>query len=319
MNLKVGVIGAGYFGTRHAQNYARMKNVTLHAIADTNAEAAKRLARETNAQPFFQPHALLNQVDAVSITTPSQTHAAVALPYIRAGIPTLIEKPLATIMKDAARILRAAKKSGAPILVGHVERFNPAMEKLLELVRAPIFLEGRRLSRFSGRALDTDVVQDLLIHDIDLACALVGAAPSKIAAIGARVLTDKTDVASARLAFPCGAAAHLTASRVALKDKRRMHIFAEEGYFALDFQAQSLRRILTRDALSVGDGGVAQEFLERGAADGVAPLERELAHFVEVARGRVRPRIGVDEGCDALRLAERIVRAVDRSEAARRA
>ena len=222
-------------------------------------------------------------------------------------------------MKDAARILRAAEKSGAPVLVGHVERFNPAMEKLLEIVRKPIFLEGRRLSRFSGRALDTDVVQDLLIHDIDLARALVRAEPSRIAAIGARVLTDKTDVASAHLAFPGGAAAHLTASRVALKDKRRMHIFAEEGYFALDFQARSLRRILTRSSGSFDEGadGVAQEFLARGSAEDRAPLERELSHFVDVARGRVPPRIGVGEGCDALRLAERIVRAVKRSDAAR--
>jgi len=307
--LKVGIVGAGYFGTRHALVYAGMKGVELAGIADIDAAAARKLAAQTGAKAWRQPDALVGRVDAVSITTPSRSHAEVTLPYIRAGIPVLIEKPIALDLRDATHIIRAAAKSGAPVLVGHVERFNPAVEALLESVDSPVFVESARLGRFSGRARDTDVVCDLLIHDLDLLLAIFAEQPRTVTAIGAPVFSDKMDMVSARFAYDSGAAASITASRVALKDKRNMHVFCErQGYFKIDFQAQALQRVPPPDPAAQPRAFVAQT-IER--PDAPSPLEAELAHFVEVAAGRAGPRVTAQDGRNILKLALRVSRSIE--------
>jgi len=313
--LKVGVVGAGYFGTRHARVYAGMKAVDLAGIADTDAAAARKLAAQTGAKAWQRPDALLGQVDAVSITTPSRRHAEVTLPYIRAGIPVLIEKPIALDLRDATRIIRAAGKSGAPVLIGHVERFNSAVEALLESVDSPVFVESARLGRFSGRARDTDVVCDLLIHDLDLLLAIFAEQPRAVTAIGAPVFRDKVDMVSARFAYDGGAAASITASRVALKDKRNMHVFCErQGYFRLDFQAQALQRVPPPDPAAQPRAFVAQT-IEK--PDAPPPLEAELSHFADVAAGRARPRVTAEDGRNILKLALRVSRSIEATRRAR--
>ena len=317
--LKMGVVGAGYFGTRHAQIYSGMESVDLVGIADTDGAAARKLAAQTGAKAWDKPDALLGRVDAVSITTPSQTHAEVALPYIRAGLPVLIEKPIALDLDDATRIIRAARKSGAPVLVGHVERFNPAVEALLEAVDSPVFVESARLGRFSGRGYDTDVVCDLLIHDLDLLLAIFSEQPRTVTSVGAPVFNDKIDMVSARFIYDGGAAANITASRVALNDKRNMHVFCERhGYFRLDFQAQTLLRVPPPDPASEPGAFVAQTLVAQalGRPDTPPPLEAELTHFADVAAGRAQPRVTARDGRNILKLALRVVRSI---EAARRA
>ena len=310
MALKVGVVGAGYFGTRHAQIYAGMKNVDLVAIADINAAAAQTLAAQTGATPYQNPSDLLEKVDALSITTPSPTHAEVALPYIREGLPILIEKPIAVHLHEAERILKASQKSGSPVLVGHVEQFNPAVEKLLSSSVKPLFIESVRLSQFSGRALDTDIVQDLLIHDIDIVLLLMRQKPKQIAAFGMPVLSQHIDIANARISFPDGGVAHVAASRVALENQRRMQVFSKKGFFSLNFQNKTLRHIDVPKSKSSRERPIfVAKSLESSGA--VQPLEAELAHFVQVARGRVQPRVGPERAIEVLKLATRIVRSIN--------
>jgi len=217
---KVGVIGVGYLGQIHAKIYNSMDNVDLVMLADTNLSNAQELAEQFSCQATDNYLDLLDKVDAVSIVVPTSLHFDVAEHFLEAGIATLVEKPIA--------------------LIGHLERYNPALRAVMTKVTEPKYIEVHRLGTFVERATDVDVITDLMIHDLDLVLSLVDEEPSDVQAIGSSVVTDHVDLANVRLTFPGGAVANITASRVANKRFRRFRIFGPEGYYGINLMDQEL-------------------------------------------------------------------------------
>ena len=202
--LKVGVVGVGHVGRHHARILAERSDVELVAVADIDADRAGTVASETGAGAETDAHALLGRVDAVTVAVPTEAHDTVALPFLDAGVPVLVEKPIAATVPRATTMVEAARRSGATLGVGHSERYNPAIATALPLVRNPRFVEIHRLASFPARSLDVDVVFDVMIHDLDVVLAFVKGAPQLVEAVGVPVLSDRVDIANARLRFDNG-------------------------------------------------------------------------------------------------------------------
>jgi predicted dehydrogenase len=328
--VRAAVVGVGHLGALHAAKYATTAGAELVGVYDLDGARAQSIAGTHGCRAFDSLDALLGEVDCVSVATPTATHREVAAAAIARGVHVLVEKPLAASLVDARELVRAADERGVLLFVGHLERFNPAFADLPSIVGHPRFIECHRLSPFAGRGADTDVVFDVMIHDLDLIAFVVGREVAGIEAIGVPVLSDHADIANARLRFEGGCIANVTASRVSLKRERRLRIFQEDAYVAVDFDARSLR-IVRRKA---GAGPIdpaspmdAIEVEERTFADDADPLREEIASFVRaVARqgtanaGRGADLTGITgrEALVAVELAERVRIAVA-SEAGRTA
>jgi len=237
---RVGVVGVGYLGQIHAKIYHQMPNVDLVMLADTDLDSVQQLAQEYGCSATQNHLDLLDQVDAVSIVVPTSLHYEVAQPFLEAGISTLLEKPIAATVDEASRLVDIAAQNEAPFLIGHLERYNPAMRAVVNKVTEPKYIEVHRLGTFVERATDVDVVTDLMIHDLDLVLSLVDEEPVDVQAIGASVVTDHVDLANVRLTFSSGTVANLTASRVSDKKFRRFRVFGEEGYYGINLMDQEL-------------------------------------------------------------------------------
>ena len=227
--IRVGVVGIGYLGQIHAKIYHEMDNVELVMLADTKYEPIQKLADQYNCQATTNYLEMVDKVDAVSIVVPTSLHFDVAKPFLEAGKATLVEKPIAATVLEARMLVDLAAQNDAPFLIGHLERYNPALRAVVEKVTEPKYIEVHRLGTFVERATDVDVVTDLMIHDLDLVLSLVDEEPSNVQAIGASVVTDHVDLANVRLEFPSGAVANITASRVSNKRFRRFRVFGTEG------------------------------------------------------------------------------------------
>ena len=238
--MRVGVVGVGYLGRFHARIYNDMPGVELVGVADTNHETADRVASEYETRAFYDPLALLDEVDVVSVVVPTSLHRQIAIPYLEKGVHMLLEKPVASTLEDAKVIVETARKHGATLQIGHLERFNAGIMALADDVNEPRFIEAHRLGPFVERATDVDVVTDLMIHDIDIILSLVGEKLASISATGTPVLTNHVDIANARLEFVNGAVANVTASRVSRKKFRRIRVFGRNSYRAINFVDQQL-------------------------------------------------------------------------------
>ena len=309
--LKVGVIGVGYLGRFHAEKYAALPNLILAGVADLNAEQARRVAGALNTQAFADYRQLLPQVEAVSVAVPTREHFAVVRDCLEAGLQVLVEKPLAASVADADRLVALARDRGLLLMVGHLERFNSAMEELKRRVTQPRFIESHRLSFFKERGTDVDVVLDLMIHDLDHLLSLVPSPVQEIRAAGISVLTDNIDLANVRLEFADGCIANITASRMSFKSMRKFRLFQPDAYLAVDFEARELT-IAARQEGALGPlPGVALD-IKRFPPEDV--LFKEITAFVDaVQHGQPSPISG-EAGRDALNLAMEIMGAMKKAK-----
>jgi predicted dehydrogenase len=307
--IKIGVVGVGHLGKFHVQKYVRMPDVEVVGIADIDPKRRESVFREYGIPAYDHHRRLLSGVDAVSIAVPTSEHAAVARDFLEHGIDVLIEKPIAASLAEAEELIELAGTRGCLLQVGHLERFNPVFLATKAGIRDPLFFESHRLSPFKGRALDVDVVLDLMIHDLDLILQLVPAPVEEIRAVGVPVISPKVDIANVRLQFRNGCVANLTASRISLVEKRKMRIFQPEGYLALDFKEKSYDRVIL-DPEKTASPPFRLECRRIEEADALA---EELFSFVEAVRTRCRPLVCGEDGREALALAVRINEEIEKN------
>lgn len=300
--VRVAVIGVGHLGRHHARLLATLDDVELAAVVDTVHERAAAASEATGARALTDYRELFDGVDAVTIAVPTELHAEVARPFLQRGTAVLVEKPIARSLAEADDIVAAAHASGAVLAVGHTERFNPAVAAVLPLVSTPRFIEVHRLGAFPDRSLDIDVVFDLMIHDLDVILAMVKSEVTAIEAVGVPVLTERYDIANARLRFANGCIANVTASRISRDRVRKIRFFQPDAYISIDYASQEVEgyRLVRRDGqrpeIQGGQLPIARE----------EPLRRELADFVSAVRGRRAPLVTGVDGRRALALAQAI-------------
>jgi predicted dehydrogenase len=304
--LRIAVIGVGHLGQHHARLLASMDGVELVGVVDTKPGRADEIAAKYGTRAFTDAADVLPLVDAVTVAVPTESHVAVTLPFIEHGSAVLLEKPLASSLAEADRLIDAAARRGTLLAAGHTERFNPAVSAALPLVSNPRFIEVHRLGVFPERSLDIDVIFDLMIHDLDLLLASVGSEVVAIEAVGVHVLTPRTDIANARLRFASGCIANLTASRISRERVRKARFFQHDSYVSIDFASQEVDvyRLVPangRPAIQGGKLDVARD----------EPLHRELVDFVEAVTGGRPPGVPARAGRDALALATRIAQQME--------
>jgi predicted dehydrogenase len=303
--IRVAVVGVGEFGRNHARVFCELPGADLVGVYDQNAERAAAIAGEFHTRTLRSLEELREQADAVSVAVPTAAHREVGCRLLDMGLDVLVEKPMAVNLAEADALLAAARKNGRILQVGHVERFNPAVIAVEAILNRPLFFEVHRLGVFTPRSLDVDVIYDLMIHDLDILLALVNEPVTEVKAVGIPVLTDKVDIAHARLEFGGGAVANVTASRVSTERVRKMRFFQQHEYISLDYAR--------RDALRIGvkRPGPQPEFgFEKLNAPAVEPLRAELAAFVDAVRTRQEPRTNGDAGRAALQLAGRVMASI---------
>jgi predicted dehydrogenase len=303
--IRVVVVGCGEFGRNHVRAYREIENVVLAGVFDRDAERAAKTAQEFGTKAFSGFGELRGAADAASVAVPTVAHSEVGCQLMEMGIDVLVEKPMARNVAEADELIATAKRRGRVLQVGHVERFNPAVRAVEPVVNRPLFFEVHRLGVFTPRSLDIDVIYDLMIHDLDILLALVKEPVEEVRAVGIPVLTDKVDIAHARLEFAGGAVANVTASRVSTERVRKMRFFQQHEYISLDYTR--------RDALRVGvkRPGPQPEFgFEKLPAPDVEPLRAELEAFTEAIRTRVSPKTDGEAGRAALALASRVMESI---------
>jgi predicted dehydrogenase len=279
-----------------------MPEVELAGVVDINSERAEQVAEANKTAVVRDAAELVGRVDGVVVATPTASHAAVARPFLQAGMAVLIEKPLARSMAEADELVQLAHERNAIFAVGHTERFNPAVAAARPLLTMPRFIEVHRLGTFPDRSLDIDVVFDLMIHDLDVVLSIVKSPVSAIDAVGVPVLTPRIDIANVRLRFESGCIANLTASRISRDRTRKIRFFQPESYVAIDYAAQEVEmwRLVRQPAgMPTIEGGPV-------AVASDEPLKRELEDFVDSIRTRRRPQVTGEDGRRALALAQEI-------------
>jgi predicted dehydrogenase len=301
--LRAAVVGVGYLGQFHAEKLAAAPGVELAAVVDADEARARSIAARHGCAAHADPRALDGAVDLVSVAVPTARHHEVALPFLEAGVHVLVEKPVATTLAEADALVAAARKSGALLAVGHLQRFNPAFRALAGALAKPLFIDCERLAGFKSRGIDVDVVLDLMIHDLDLVLSLAKSEPVQVSACGFQVLTDSIDLASVRLEFADGCVANLSASRVSQQPVRKLRVFQADGYASADLQAGKLR-VARRDAAK---GGIAEA---QSAFEDRDELRAEIADFVDAVRRGRPPLVAGEDGRRALALALEVGRLV---------
>jgi len=302
---RVAAIGVGSLGRHHARNYAELAHegrVDFIGACDSNANAVGQIAADNGCAPFGDWRDLLGKVDAVSIATPTETHCEIACAFLENGVHVLVEKPIATTLEDADKIIAAASASRAKLMVGHLERFNPAMVALRPHVTKPLYFEIHRVSPFPNRSLDVDVVLDVMIHDLDAVQWLVGedVKVSAIHAVGIPIISDKVDAANARIEFHSGAVANITASRVGTEKVRKTRFYQTNSYVVLDYATKfaSVSSLNPNPAHPLA--GISVNQLEINDAE---PLRTELSAFLDSVESDTEPPVTGEDGRRALALA----------------
>ena len=312
--LRAAVIGVGYLGRFHAQKYAVAADCRLIGVADSHEPARTAVAAELGTQPHADWRDLLGQVDVVSIAAPTPLHHAIALAFLDSGAHVLVEKPITVTTGQAEELIEAARRAGRILQVGHLERFNAAVQALDGIITAPRFIESHRLAPFKARGTDVSVVLDLMIHDIDLIQSIVRSPLEAIDAVGSRVFSDDLDIANARLRFRSGCVANVTASRVSLKTERKIRVFQDDAYVSADLQQKILT--LIRRGAPGGDTDPPQVSIDERSYEQGDALKAEIEAFLTSARTGAAPLVGGAEGLAALHTATRIAAQV--AEGARR-
>jgi predicted dehydrogenase len=306
----VAVIGVGVFGRNHARVYHELAKqgepVRLVGVVDSNSERADAVAKEFNCRAFGSIEQLVSthsEVQAASVAVPTIHHLDVARRLMQAGVDVLIEKPLATSLAEADELIALANRSGSIAQVGHLERFNPAVQATVPLITKPMFFEVHRLSVFNPRSLDVDVVLDLMIHDLDAVLAFVNSPVKEVRAVGMPILSDKVDIANARIEFDSGCVANFTASRVSTERVRKMRFFQPHQYISIDYGRQDLL-VFTVGGDHAGTPSVNPEIkVSKPPITQEEPLRAEIKAFLQSVRTRKKPRVPLEDGRRALAVA----------------
>ncbi len=304
--LRVAVIGVGHLGRHHARILAGLSGVRLVAVVDLIRERAQEAARPAGARVCTDFREVLDEVDAVTVAVPTSSHGEIARPFLERGAGVLVEKPMASSVAEADDLVAAASASGAVLAVGHTERHNPAIRAVTPLVTMPRFIEVHRLSGFPERSLDIDVVFDVMIHDLDVILSLVKSEVAAVEAVGVAVLTDRFDIANARLRFASGCIANITASRISRDKIRKIRFFQPDTYISVDYAKQEVEgwRLVRGDGPRPKiEGGKLP--VTRGE-----PLALEIEDFVAAVRGKRAPLVSGADGRRALELAQRVAKAM---------
>ena len=301
--IRVAVVGVGDFGRNHVRVWREIEGAELVGVIDTNADRAQKVAAEFGTRVLRDLDALTSDgIEAVSLAVPTAEHARIGSRILAAGIDVLVEKPIAASLDEADALITAAKRSRGILQVGHVERFNPAVVAVGKIVSRPMFFEVHRLGIFSPRSLDIDVVYDVMIHDLDIVLSLVNAPVVDLKAVGIPVISDKVDIAHARVEFETGTVANLTASRVSTERVRKMRFFQEHEYISLDFTRQDVLRVRVKPATPLPEINFEKLF-----TTSEEPLHAELRAFLESVRTRRTPAVDGLAGRRALELADRVM------------
>ena len=303
--VRAAVVGTGDFGRNHARVYRELEGVEFVGVYDIDKARADRVAAEFQTQTLLGLDEVCARAEAASVAVPTAAHVEVGCSLLENGLDVLVEKPMAVNLAEADALLETANQHKRILQVGHVERFNPAVTAVEPILNRPLFFEVHRLGVFTPRSLDVDVIFDVMIHDLDILLALVKEPVIELKAVGIPVLTDKVDIAHARLEFEGGAVANVTSSRVSTERVRKMRFFQQHEYISLDYAR--------RDALRVGvkRPGPQPEFsFEKLPAPAIEPLRVELEAFVDAVRTRREPSTNGTAGRAALELATRVMASI---------
>ncbi|HEY6391131.1 MAG TPA: Gfo/Idh/MocA family oxidoreductase [Bryobacteraceae bacterium] len=301
--IRVAVIGAGSFGRHHLRVLKASPNADLAGVVDLDQQCAAAAAAEFGCPVYESLAGLTGKVDAAVIAVPTSAHADTGCALLESGIDVLVEKPIAADLASAQRLVETAARNSRILQIGHLERFNPAIVALKKMVGLPLFFEVHRLSLFSPRSLDVDVVLDLMIHDLDIVLDLAGTMPEEIRAAGISILSDRVDIANVRLAFPGGCVANLTASRVSTERVRKLRLFQPHQYISLDYQKQ--------DAVVFTVSGNQQIGFQPLPVAKEEPLRLEVEAFLDAVANRSRPIVSGEEGLRALDIALAILAKIE--------
>jgi predicted dehydrogenase len=301
--IRVAVIGVGEFGRHHARVLHELPEAELVAVADTDSARAREVAARFGVEAVTDYRDLAGRIDAATVVAPTSLHAEIGAELLSRGVDVLVEKPIAADLESADRLLAAARDHGCILHVGHLERFNPAVEAATVLARLPLFFEVHRMSVFTPRSLDIDVVLDLMIHDLDIVLSLVHSELQQVQAVGLPVLSPRADIAHVRLQFANGCVANLTASRVSTEKIRKLRFFQPRQYISVDYSRQD------GAVFSVSPSNqIAFQPLPVAKAE---PLQREMAAFLEAVKTRAAGRVSGEDGRKALAVALKIVEEMD--------
>ncbi|RMH31835.1 MAG: gfo/Idh/MocA family oxidoreductase [Nitrospirae bacterium] len=312
--LAVAVIGVGHLGQHHARIYSTLPGVHLAAVVDTNPARAAWVAERYGGQPVTDFAAVLSHVDAVSVAVPTSVHYPITKACLEAGLHVLVEKPIASTVDQAEELVALAARMQRVLHVGHIERFNPIIEKIRPYVTEPRFIECHRLSPFQPRGTDVDVVRDLMIHDLDMILSFRPGPLRDLRAVGLTVLSSHLDIVNTRMEFASGCVANLTASRVSTGRLRKLRVFQSASYCTVDYQ--------TRDAViqqrmgESSNGAISSVVTHHLRGTNEEPLSRELSAFIEAIRGKSALGVSGEEAVAALKLAQQVLDAIASGPAA---
>jgi predicted dehydrogenase len=301
--IPIAVIGAGQFGQNHMRVLSQSPHAELRYVVDQDEMKASAAASQYGCEPLTDIARLDGRIRAAVVAVPTTAHAGVSCALLERGVDILVEKPIAPDLDSARRIVEAAEANQRILQVGHLERFNPAVMALQEVVTTPLFFEIHRLSVFTPRSLDVDVVLDLMIHDIDIVLALTRKMPEEIRAAGISILSDKVDIANVRLAFSGGCVANLTASRVSTERVRKVRLFQPHEYISVDYAKQ--------EAFALSVSGAGQIGFKPLAPGKDEPLRLELEAFLDCVEQRRQPRVGGRDALAALEVAHGILAKIE--------
>jgi len=305
-NLRVGVIGVGYLGQHHARLYGGLPGVTLVGVTDSDPVRCQAIAAQYGVQAFPNAMALLEKIEAVSIAVPTSAHHAVAKASLLSGVHVLVEKPIAATREEALELIELAKRQARVLQVGHIERFNPAIQAVRAHVDRPSFIESYRLGPFGLRGTDVDVVRDLMIHDLDMILSFNLGAIEEVRAAGASVLSSTIDAANVRITFESGCMANLTASRVSSSHLRELRLYQRDSYISVDYRARC-GMIHRRSAHGNGEPTISNESIPGGGRE---PLKLELQSFIHSVSTGTPPAVSGHDGLAALELAHQVLDAI---------
>ena len=316
--VNIGVIGVGHLGVHHASHLTKIKNANFVGLFDSDAQRAEEISKKLNTKSFDSIDSLLDNVEALSIVTPTPTHRSVAEKCIKKGKHVFIEKPITSSVDDAEYLIELAKKHSTIIQVGHIERFNPALLALSNLEIEPKYIEVHRMAPFTSRGTDVPVVLDLMIHDIDLILSFISAPVEEIYANGVSIMTNSVDIANARIKFENGSIANITSSRVAKDRVRKIKMFQQDLYVTIDFLAgisevykamgatQNDPEAIMSAPLVGADGKHKQIFYEKPTVKKTDALKAELKNYINAVLGKEKPMVDGFAGKQALDVAIKI-------------
>ncbi len=300
--IPVAVVGVGYLGKFHAEKYAAAEDAALVAVVDINQQRAREIGDKWGTEALTDYHQVFGRVKCVSIAIPTRQHYVVAREFLSQGIDVLVEKPITVDVAEGRELVALAQAKAAILQVGHLERFNPAIRKLESVIQEPKFVECHRLATFVERGTDVDVVLDLMIHDIDVIASLVRSPVERVEAVGVPVLTDKPDIANARITFANGCIANVTSSRVSLKRERKVRFFQPNAYISIDYD-QRRAQIFYKPPPGATWLDIRGETIEIKEGDA---LSDEVRSFLNCVRMRTPPLVGGADGVRAVEIASLI-------------